>query len=308
LNDTQIMRDIDDTTGSGFYWAVTADSAGWRGARILRSSDGGTSYTTMSDVFRRTVIGDVASALPTGPTDYWDRGNTLTVVLDFDDDTLSSLDEGQVLNGGNAFWLGAADGQDGEIVQFATATLTAPHTYELSDLLRGRLGTEANVGTHGSNEVFIMLNLNSMGRSDFGPSDWDIERDYKPVSILNDQADVTAQQFTNTGVGKKPYSPTHVLGVRDGSNNLTVTWVRRSRLRSAGLAGPVPLGEATESYEIDVFDGATVVRTITATTPTAAYSAAEQTADGLTPGDPVSLRIYQISDVAGRGFPAISIV
>ena len=307
LMDMPIARDLDDNTG--FYWAVTAESTGWRGASVLRSSDGGTTYTTMSDVFRRTIIGDVASALPSGPTDYWDRGNTLTVVLDYDGHTLESKTEDQVLNGSNAFWLGSADGQDGEIVQFATATLTAPNTYELSDLLRGRLGTEANVGIHGINEVFVLINLTSMGRSDFGPADWNAERDYKPVSILNDQADVTAQQFTNTGVGKKPLSPVQVLGVRDGSNNLTVTWVRRSRLRSPGLGnGPVPLGEDSELYEVDVLSGATVVRTISTTTPEINYTAAEQTTDFGSPQSAISIEIFQISGTAGRGFKRAALV
>lgn len=307
LMDSPILRDLDDN--SGFYWAVTAPSTGWRGADVLRSSDGGTTYSAMSRVALRTIIGDVATALPDGPTAYWDRGNTLTVVLAYANHTLESRDELLVLNGANAFWLGDADGQNGEIVQFATATLTAPNTYELSDLLRGRLGTEANVGTHGANEVFVLLNTSTMGRSDFGPADWNAERDYKPVSILNDQADVTAQQFTNTGVGLKPLSGVGVLGVRDTSNNLTVTWIRRSRLRAPGLGnGPVPLGEETESYEVDIYDGVDVVRTITATTPSIAYTAAEQAADGLTPGDPVTMRIYQMSGTAGRGFPAISTV
>jgi hypothetical protein len=306
LMDAPILRDLDDN--SGFYWAVTAPSTGWRGANILRSSDGGTTYTNMSDVIVRTRIGDVASALPSGPTAYWDRGNTLTVVMQYTSHTLESVTEAQVLNGANAFLLGDEDGQNGEIAQFATATLVGANTYELSDLLRGRLGTEANVGIHGANEVFVLLNLSTMGRSDFGPADWEIERDYKPVSLLTDQADVTAQQFTNNGVGMTPLSPVHVLGVRDGSNNLTVDWVRRSRLRSAGLAGPVPLGEETEAYEVDIYSGASVVRTITATAPTISYSAAEQTTDGLTPGNPVSLRVFQMSAVRGRGFPAISIV
>lgn len=307
LIDSPILRDLDDN--SGFYWAVTAPSTGWRGADVLRSIDGGTTYGAMSRVALRTIIGDVATALPSGPTAYWDRGNSLIVVLAYENHTLESRDESLVLNGANAFWLGDPDGQNGEIVQFATATLTAPNTYELSDLLRGRLGTEANVGTHGANETFVLINTNTMGRSDFGPADWNAERDYKPVSILNDQADVTAQQFTNTGVGLRPLSGVSVVGVRDTSNNLTVTWIRRSRLRSPGLGnGPVPLGEATEAYEVDIFSGVNVVRTITATTPSISYTAAQQTTDGLTPGNPVTMRIYQLSDVAGRGFPAISIV
>jgi hypothetical protein len=124
------------------------------------------------------------------------------------------------------------------------------------------------------------------------------------LTLLEATAD---QEFTNAGAGKTPYSPVHIWGERDGSNNLTITWVRRSRLRAPGIGnGPVPLGEATEAYEIDILDGASppgVLRTLTATTSAVNYTAAQQTADGLTPGDPVSLRVYQISDVRGRGYP-----
>jgi hypothetical protein len=40
--------------------------------------------------------------------------------------------------------------------------------------------------------------------------------------------------------------------------------------------------------------------------PTAAtiYTAAQQTEDGLTPGDPVHLKISQLSSLVGRGLPA----
>lgn len=307
LFDCPIIQDSDDSTG--FYWAVTAVNQGWRGASIHRSVDAGNSYSFMSGVGVRTRIGDVASALPSGPTAYWDEGNTLTVVLEFAGHTLESRDDASVFAGANAIWLGDLDGQGGEVLQFGTATLVAPKTYELSHLLRGRLGTEANVGTHGANEIMVFLSAGTVGRSDFGPGDWNASRLYKPVSTLTSIDDTASQSFTNTGVGKKPLSGVSVVGVRDVSNNLTVTWIRRSRLRSPGLGnGPVPLGEATEAYEVDIFSGASVVRTITATTPTISYSAAEQTSDGLTPGNPVTMRIYQLSDVAGRGFPAISVV
>lgn len=309
LIDTPIMRDTDDDTG--FYWAVTAINRGWRGATVFRSSDGGTTYNQMSNVGVRTKIGDVAAALPSGPTDYWDMGNTITVVLAYEGHTLQSLTEEQVLNGNNAFWLGNPNGQGGEIIQFQTATLVGTQTYQLSGLLRGRLGTEANVGLHGTNEVFILLNLNTMGRSDFGPGDWNAQRHYKPVSTLTNLIDAAAQTFTNTGIGKKPLSPVHVRGVRDTSNNLTVTWTRRSRLRSPGLGnGLLPLGEQQELYEVDIFVGANVVRTMVATSDSvgATYTAAQQTSDGITPGNPVTLRVYQMSGTAGRGFPAIATV
>lgn len=306
LMDMPIVNDGGDD--AGFYWAVTGESTGWRGADIRRSIDGGSTYSSMNKVGVRTVIGDVAVALPTGPTDFWDRGNTLTVVLDYAGSTLESVDEGLVIAGYNAAWLGPANGQGGEVIQFATATLIGASTYQLSNLLRGRLGTEANT-THGAGEVFVLLRSMTLGRSEFGPADWYYSRLFKPVSLLTNEVDTIAQSFTNNGVGKMPKSPVHVAGVRDGSNNLTVTWVRRTRLQVPGLGlGPVPLGEASEAYQVDIYSGAAVVRTIATTTPTATYTAAEQTTDGLSPGTPVTLRVYQLSDVRGRGFPGIATV
>jgi hypothetical protein len=306
LMDMPIVNDGGDDTG--FYWVVTGENSGWRGADVRRSIDGGSTYSSMSKVGVRSVIGDVAVALPTGPTAFWDRGNSLTVVLDYPAATLESMSEELIIAGYNAAWLGPANGQGGEIIQFATATLTAPNTYQLSNLLRGRLGTEANT-THGANEVFVLLRSTTLGRSEFGPADWYYSRLFKPVSVLTNEVDTAAQAFTNNGVGKMPKSPVHVAGVRDGSNNVTFSWVRRTRLQAPGLGlGPVPLGEASEAYHIDIYSGASVVRTISATTPTASYTAAEQTADGLTPGNPITLRVYQLSDVRGRGFPAIATV
>jgi hypothetical protein len=67
----------------------------------------------------------------------------------------------------------------------------------------------------------------------------------------------------------------------------------------------VPLNEATEAYEIDITGaGGVVIRTISATSETLTYSGADQFSDGITPGDPVDMSIYQISDTAGRGYPA----
>lgn len=307
LIDGPIVRDQDDDTG--FYWAASSESDGWRGAEILRSSDGGASFSEMSPVLVRSDIGDVQGTLPGGPADLWDRDTVLTVVMLHDSDELESLDEDSVLRGNNAAWVGNPNGQGGEIIQFATATLVAPRTYELRNLLRGRLGTEARIGTHGAGEVFVLVNAAVNGRSDYGPEDWQRSRLYKPVSILTEPDDTAAQSFTNTGVGKIPLSPVHITGTRDGENNLTAAWVRRTRLRVPGLgSGPVPLGEETESYEVDILVGSTVVRTLTSTAPVVQYTAAQQSADGITPGSAVSLRVYQMSTVRGRGFPGAATV
>mgnify|MGYP000322962677 CR=1 FL=1 len=67
----------------------------------------------------------------------------------------------------------------------------------------------------------------------------------------------------------------------------------------------VPLGEDSEEYELEVYDGAgyaTVLRTLTGlATPEATYTAAQQTTDFGAPQSTVYVRVYQISAAIGRG-------
>ena len=114
-------------------------------------------------------------------------------------------------------------------------------------------------------------------------------------------ASVNSFQQDITGENLVPFRPVTIAGTRDGSDNLTITWDRQDRASFPILVIPPPLSEQTLEFEVDILDGATVVRTITVTTETASYTAAEQTTDGLTPGDPVDVKIYQISAIVGRG-------
>ncbi|MCY1377074.1 hypothetical protein D9M69_646220 [compost metagenome] len=107
----------------------------------------------------------------------------------------------------------------------------------------------------------------------------------------------------------KPLSPVYPVGARDGSGNFSGAFTRRSRLSSAWWTTgvPAPLGETSEAYDIDVMTDdtptAAVKRTITATSPAFAYSAASQTADFGAPQAEITFRIYQRSSVVGRGYP-----
>jgi hypothetical protein len=301
LMDAPLLRDADNN--SGFYWVASGIEDGWRGASIMRSTDNGISFALMSMVGIRAIIGDVATALPNGTTISWDDANELIVELDRAAQSLESLSDLEVLNGGNAAWLGRIDGHEGEIIQFGTASLIAARTYRLTHLLRGRRGTEYAVHNHSNNEVFVLLQGGSLGRSDFTSTDWNKNRVFKPVSVLTTEADTVAQNFLNTGEALRCFSPVNFSGSRDGSNNLTISWVRRTRLFTTGLGGgPVPLGEESESYEIDIHIGSTIViRTLTSTSPSIVYTAAEQTADGITPGNPVNGEGFQMSATTGRG-------
>lgn len=69
----------------------------------------------------------------------------------------------------------------------------------------------------------------------------------------------------------------------------------------------VPLAEDAESYEVQILDGAVVKRTLTSSTTSVLYTAAQQATDWGAPlgsGQTLALRIYQLSNRLGRGTPA----
>lgn len=301
--DGPILQDADDDTG--FYYLVDGQGPGWRGADVLRSADGGATYDEVAPDGFQGIIGTI-DELGAGPTDVFDNLNVIRVTLDDEADELESVTELDVLNGKNVAWIGGADGHDGEVLQFKTATLVSAGVYDLSGLLRGRLGTEFAVGRHAHGENFIQLDFGPVRRADFSASDWNKDRTYKAVSLLTLEADADAVDFINTGEGKRPLSPVHVASTT-AAGDMTITWLRRSRLRQPGLGGgPLPLGESVEAYEVDVMIASAVVRTLASNVPQVVYTAAMQAADGVAPGDTIQVEVYQLSDVRGRGRPGFA--
>ena len=71
--------------------------------------------------------------------------------------------------------------------------------------------------------------------------------------------------------------------------DLVILWTRRSRALAADswTAPEVPLAEEREAYEVEVLDGATVLRTLTAATTSVTYTAAR--ADSPTSGRSLGL-------------------
>jgi hypothetical protein len=104
----------------------------------------------------------------------------------------------------------------------------------------------------------------------------------------------------------KPWSPQHVVGSRDDSNNLTITWKRRTRMNGEWIdGGDVALGETTEAYVCQILDApdGDVVRTISGiTSETTTYSASDQTTDFGSPQAIIYVKVMQVSTVVGNGF------
>ena len=281
--------------------AANGLSDGWRGAIIYRSDDGGANYNRWLDDTKPAIMGNAITALPSGVTVVFDEINSVTVSL-IGQGTLSSMPELSVLNGANLALIGD------EMMQFKTATLISPGQYTLSGLLRARLGTEYALSTHVAGERFVLMN-EALVKDVYTIGSVGLSKLYKPVSIGATLGSTQSKAFIYAAKALKPYSPVQITGTRDASNNLTINWVRRTRLGGAWIDGSdAPLNEASEKYEIDIMSGSTVKRTLTSTTPTVAYSAANQTTDFGAVQLSLLVNIYQMSDKVGRGFAGIATI
>lgn len=289
LLDIPLLRNADDNA-SGMYVAVTGVMSGWTGASIFKSLDSGVSYSPIIDVFNKATTGKATTALADHGVTLWDKTNTVTVNLT--SGTLSSTTELAVLKGANYALLGD------EIIQFVNATLNVNGTYTLDTLLRGRRGTDWATVDHVINDDFVLLTEDQIRRME---AVINTERDYKAVTYGNFLDDASNMPKTNNGVSEKPFSPVLVKGSRDGSLNLTITWNRRSRQIGSAL-WVLPVMEETESYEVDIMNGATVVRTISITSETASYTAAQQVTDFGSTQASITVRVYQLSASLGRGY------
>lgn len=302
LSDTVLhllnLPSVTATDGSSpiFYAAMTSAAAGWRGAVLFRSVDAGANYEEITGSAAPTVAGTVLTTLGSGTANYWDHANTLTVALFSPQMSLESRPELAVLNGANAALVGD------EIIQFRQASLDIDGHWVLSGLLRGRRGTEHKVAGHVTGERFILLQpetiaavettFSALGRQDL----------YKAVSVGALVEDADAVSFAYSGENLRPFAPVHLGGRRNGAGDLTLTWLRRSRIGGGWSDGAdIPLGEESEAYEVDILDGATVIRTLAVTAPSATYTAAQQTVDFGAPQASTSVRVYQLSGVVGRG-------
>ncbi len=272
----------------------------WTGCGVYRSDDNGVTYSRVTDINTPGVIGTVPGILATGPTAIFDYTNSLEVLVT-GNGQLQSVSELAVLNGANAAMVGA------EMIQFVTATLVEPGKYNVSGLLRGRLGTEWAVASHSAGERFVLLD-GSLARQVMANNMIGLNRYYKAVSFGSMLTDVASSNLTYNAVALKPYSPVHISGARDGSNNLTINWIRRTRLGGPLLDGvDIALNETSEAYEVDILSSGSVVRTITGiTSPTTTYSAANQMADfGSTPSG-IDVAVYQLSGIIGRGYAGLA--
>jgi len=289
---------------------IAAHTVPWPGEMAVFRSPSSDGFELLTTFGGRARIGTLVSDFHSGPTSRFDLGNAL--VIDLFSGTLESVTDLTLFGGANALAIESAPGT-WEIVQASVAELIAPGRYRLTRMLRGQRGTEAamaNTAVAGARVVVLDDALASlpMAEADLGlPWNWRIG----PASRSVSDETYVAASFTPVGAGLRPFSVAHVeqpWRKPRTPGDLTIRWTRRSRALAADSWGAVdvPLIEETEAYEVEILDGATVKRVLSAINKTALYTAAQQSADWgalLGPGDTLDVRIFQLSALTGRGAP-----
>jgi hypothetical protein len=307
LADLPLLQDSDNSAGS--YVFTKGDRTPYPGAAIIVSDDN-VNYVPAAIVSESAVFGSCTTTLGdwTGPR-VMDNLNSVTVNVG--DGILTSSTRALVLGSQtvNAYAIGS-DATGYEVGQFIEAELisSSPNIYTLRRFMRGSKGTEWRMVDHVAGEKFMLLRAAGMRRIALTNAQLGANRYYKGVTIGRADSSATAQQFTASGVSLKPLSPARVRVTRDASNNATIDWSRRTRMATR-FTGPlgvsVPLGEQTEAYQIDFYTSdayTTLATSKPSTSESMAFSAAEQTAAGLTPGDYLHMDIKMRSATVGLGY------
>jgi hypothetical protein len=275
--------------GAGDY-----GSGSWPGAGIYRLD--GLEYDQWNavDSSDKAVWGYAKGVLGGADPWLWDRGNTVTIDLKGE---LSSCTEADINADPTLNMALLGD----ELINFTTATLNGDGTYTLSGFKRGRRGTEWACNAHATGEEFILvsdLQADALGLSEVG-----LGLTFKAQSHLRDIVSAPAIELTFTGASLKPYAPARVKASFDGTD-WTFEVIRRTRVGGAWNGSTIALGEASEAYSIDIYDGADVVDTLSLTgTNTVVWTNAEHVAAfGSTQTTMPGLIAYQISAAVGRGF------
>jgi hypothetical protein len=306
--DVPLLSDVDNSVNPLVYALAAPYSDGaWPGAVVYEAVDGEYNNELVSIASSNAATwGTVAEVFAYTNPNIWDRSTELTVTLQYGELTGSTE---AALNANPRLNL-AAIGASGrwEIVQFTTATLVSGKTYTVSGFKRGRRGTEWAAELHAVNDSFVLLN--AAASAEAGLSDVGTNELYKAITNGRTEGGTFPIAISPyEGQSLMPYAPCQLEGALDGSD-WDLSWIRRTRVGGAWTGGTsIPVSEATEEYELEIMDGATVKRTVTGlTSPAYTYTAANQTTDFGSAQSSVTFRVYQISDAVGRGFVATATV
>jgi len=271
---------------------VAAWAQSWPGAVDVHLFDRHAATLT-----RPARLGWLAADLSAGPVGRWDRARA--VLLDLDWGALDSADPFAVLDGANRIAVEATPG-NWEVIAFSGAELLAPGRYRLTGLLRGLGNGVSRAAASGARIVVLDEACQAMT---LAPNERGVPLELTAVAAGYPASDdaATRREVPPVAADLIPLAPVHlVLGRTAGA--LRVDWIRQTRIGGDDWSAPdVPLGEASEAWQVDLDDAGVVHQLDGVTSAGLTLADSELVAAlGVLP-DHLTVRVAQLSTRVGAG-------
>ncbi len=280
---------------------IAAFAEPWPGALAVYKIANGQWSEPLTTLTKRAMIGETLDVLAAGPVGRFDNGSSVTIR--FGAGELVSVSDAAALAGRSLMAIQGAEGE-WEIFAFTRAELIGTSTYRLSRLVRG-LGGASHLAARetpaGAIAVLLDDALRPLATSveEIGaPQDYAIG----PADLFFDDPLYVRLRASATNLSLRPYAPTHARA-RRRSQGVEISFIRQARIHGdAWDIAETPLDETTSSFEIE-FATPAGRRLLASATTLFIYPAAQEIADFGATQSQLNVSIYQLSEIAGRGFP-----
>ncbi len=272
----------------------------WPGTLALYRKTGDASFVFNRTIEARATLGRTLTVLPEGLAHRLDFTTPLEVELSHG--ALSSISQAQLLDGENAALVGS-DTTGYEIIQFKFAELIAARRYRLRGLLRAQSGSRGEMlAARAVGQNFILFNK-AVIQPVLATAQQGLLLTWRIGPASKDIADPSYIEvtFDPALLPLRPLPPVQLRAVHNASG-LALSWIRQTRIDGdIWETTDVPLGEASESYTLDIMNGTSVLRNYTTSTPQHLYTTADLLGDfGAIPPS-ITYRVAQVSAAYGNG-------
>jgi hypothetical protein len=135
---------------------------------------------------------------------------------------------------------------------------------------------------HAVGDLFVLLDGEGVTRRPLAFDRLGDTLHYRAVGRGGELRDARTEQLTLAGNDLKPYAPAHLVASGSFGADITLSWVRRTRVGGELIdgTGEVPLAEDSEQYDLEILFGNAVVRGVNGlTSPSYVYTSADQATD-----------------------------
>lgn len=282
---------------------VVAVAEPWPGPAAVYSAFGDNDFQLNTVLSSRPIVGQLQTTLPKVQSGVWDRSTPVEVKLIHG--ALESLPETAVLQGGNVALVGDGTAGNWEVLQFASAELISEDSYEISHRLRGQAGSDGvQASEWPSGSWFVLLN-GAVDQMELPLASLGLEKTYRvgPAGYPVSDPIYTEQVHQFQGNGMRPYAPVHLRADWNAAGDLSLSWIRRSRIGGDNWELPeIPLGEEVESYRVEVHSDGVLVHSEFTQTPE--LTLATSVMSPWSSGGFLEVRVAQISALYGAGAEA----